>query len=81
MYVKQRSNKIDQFWRCQYRKCNGRLRTSPLNDIREIDERGSHNHVLSDNDNNKATTSHKIIELAESTKYSTSKVISVATNY
>ena len=51
-----------------------------MNAIKEIDERGSHNHVLSDNDINKAKTSHKIKELAESTKYSTSKVYSMATN-
>ena len=80
LYVKDGSNGNNQHWRCQYRNCKGRLRTSPLCEITEIEEKGNHNHYLSDDEINKITLDQKIKELAETTTYPTNKIYSMATN-
>ena len=77
-YVMDYKSKEFQYWRCQQRKCKGRLRTVPLNNIDSIEELGFYDHTVSDEDKKKKLLECKIKNIAENTVYPTNKVYSVA---
>ena len=80
-YIKDYCNNSCQYWRCATRKCKGRLITTPLDNISHIEMKGSHNHIISEEEIKKANFCQKVKTLAENTHYATSKVFSLASNF
>ena len=77
-YVIDYATELHKVWRCENRKCKGRLVTTPLDCIANIEEKGIHCHINSEEEIKKATFLNKVRELSETTQYTTSKVFSVA---
>ena len=59
IYVKDYATSIIQYWRCEQRKCKGRLATSPSDVISKIEVNRSRNHLVFDEDIKKAIFEEK----------------------
>lgn len=76
-YLKNYLRNDIQYWRCQIRKCGGKLRILPNNDIIT---NGIHNHIVSEVEKNLKFFNNKVKSLSENTSYPTNQVYNILTN-